>query len=356
MSLPIYQRLPGIEAALPSLGLANLPTPVEPLEVDGCNLLIKRDDLSNPLYGGNKVRKLDLILAAAKARGTRRIVTFGGLGTHHGLATALFCAEMGLECEVLLFDQPITPAVQEGLRLLAGSGATLRHTGSLPRTLASYCLDPRYRKPGVERLFAGGSNHLGVLAFVNAALELQNQISAGDCQRPVAVYCPVGSQSTFAGLCLGMALADDPIPVVGVRVADAKLGPFAACNESTVTALMRRCLRWLQAQGVGWPAKLPQPCMEHHWIGNGYGHVTAAAQAASAAFAAAGGPELDPTYTAKTVAAVLAATRQSSEQPYLYWHTLNSARLAVPDDDRVAHALPRSCRPYLHALSAPPEG
>nr|MBV6631069.1 pyridoxal-phosphate dependent enzyme [Oceanococcus sp. HetDA_MAG_MS8] len=350
MSLPIYQRLPGIEAVLPSLGLAQLPTPVQNWEVDGQALLIKRDDLSNPLYGGNKVRKLDLILAAAQARGTRRIVTFGGLGTHHGLATALFCAKMGLDCEVLLFDQPITPAVQEGLRLLAGSGATLRHTGSVARTLATFYLHPRYRVPGVERLFAGGSNHLGVLAFVNAALELQDQIAAGDCPRPAAVYCPVGSQSTFAGLCLGMALTENPIPVVGVRVADAKLGPFAACDESTVTALMRRTLRWLKGQGVNWPAGLPQLVMEHQWIGGGYGHPTEAAQQASAAFAQAGAPELDPTYTAKTAAAVLSASRRAAGPPVLYWHTLNSAVLSVPDDDQVTCALPDSCRPFLGAV------
>lgn len=342
MSLPIYQRLPGLEAVLPSLGLAQLPTPVEPLAINGQTLLIKRDDLSNPLYGGNKARKLDLILAAAQARGTRRIVTFGGLGTHHGLATALFCAKLGLECEVLLFDQPITPAVQEGLRLLAGSGATLRHTGSLARTLATFYLDPRYRRSGVERLFAGGSNHLGVLAFVNAALELQDQIAAGDCPRPAAVYCPVGSQSTFAGLCLGMALTENPIPVVGVRVADAKLGPFAACEESTVTALMRRTLRWLKGQGVHWPAGIPQPVMEHQWIGGGYGHPTEAAQKASEVFAQVGAPELDPTYTAKTAAAVLAAMRQNPQNRYLYWHTLNSAAVARPNEGQLREALPAS--------------
>src|SRR5262245_52920870 len=77
----------------PRVPLTSLPTPVQRLAqlervAGGASLWCKRDDLSGAIYGGNKPRKLELLLGAAKARGRRRVMTFGGLGTHHGLATA----------------------------------------------------------------------------------------------------------------------------------------------------------------------------------------------------------------------------------------------------------------------------
>src|SRR6516225_5369875 len=92
---PLAHRLRHPER-LPRVSLTTLPTPVEPLErmarVSGvAPLWIKRDDATGRLYGGNKPRKLELLLGAALARGRRRVLTFGALGTHHGLATTI-CA------------------------------------------------------------------------------------------------------------------------------------------------------------------------------------------------------------------------------------------------------------------------
>src|SRR6476661_3141748 len=90
-ALALVRRFAGL-ARLPRHPLTHLPTPVRPLErlARRCNLgalWIKRDDCSGPLYGGNKPRKLEWLLGAACARGRRAVITFGGIGTHHGLAT-----------------------------------------------------------------------------------------------------------------------------------------------------------------------------------------------------------------------------------------------------------------------------
>lgn len=317
--LLLHEVLPGLEAELPSAGLAMLPTPVTEVRVDGRALWIKRDDLSNPRYGGNKVRKLDLILAAARHDGCHRIVTFGATGTHHGLATALFCQELGLDCEVLLFDQPDSTHVRDNLRRLGEAGARRIHCGSLSMTLLRYALHPGRLRRDNAFVFAGGSDPRGTLAFVNAALELAAQVRAGICPAPSRIYCALGSGSTLAGLTLGVALAGLPSQVIGVRVADARLGPFEACSENTVAALMHKTVRWLARRQVDWPAGQPAPCIDHDWIGAGYGHASAAATHAIEVFRRDAGLTLDATYTAKTAAAVLADQRPG---PVLYWHTL----------------------------------
>ncbi len=321
---PIHAALPGLAAHLPCAGFAALPTPVQAVDFGGQRCWVKRDDLSHAIYGGNKVRKLEFILARALADGRRRVISFGATGTHHGLATAIFCRQLGLDCELLLFDQPQTAQVRENLRRLVAEGAQLRHCHSLARTLLAYGLHPRRLRRDSLFLFAGGSNELGVFAFINAALELAAQVAAGELPAPRRIVCPLGSGSTLAGLSLGVALAGLDCQVIGVRVADARLGPFPACTEGTVAALMRRSLDWLARRGIDWPAAVPAPCIDHRWIGDGYGHATAAGEDASRAFQAALGLPLDPTYTAKAFAAVQADLAQGA-QGLLYWHTLSSA-------------------------------
>jgi len=98
--LALVRRFPAL-AALPRHALTTLPTPVAPLArlaaARGLGpLWIKRDDVSCALYGGNKPRKLEWLLGAARARGRRAVITFGGIGTHHGLATALCARDAGL--------------------------------------------------------------------------------------------------------------------------------------------------------------------------------------------------------------------------------------------------------------------
>lgn len=323
---PIYQALPGLEAHLPCAGFAQLPTPVEAHRFDGQRVWVKRDDLSHPIYGGNKVRKLELILAAAQADGKDQLITFGATGTHHGLATAIFCRQLGLGCEVLLFDQPDSPHVQHNLSRLEQEGARRVFCGSLANTLRRYYLHPARLRRGSQFLFAGGSNELGVLAFINAALELKAQIDAGECPVPARIYCPVGSGSTIAGLTLGMALAELPTEVIGVRVADSHVGPIPACTVGSIAQLMARTVRWLGRRHIDWPAGVPQPRLDERWIGAGYGHPTVDAEAAVVAFESELGVPLDLTYTAKTFAAVRdAAGSDASGGPLLYWHTLSSA-------------------------------
>src|SRR5271165_3657520 len=108
-----------------SLTLGRYPTPVERLdELSGqeSSLWVKRDDRTNEIYGGNKVRKLEWLLADARARGARRVVTVGAVGSHHVLATTYFGTKEGFEVEAILVPQPATAHALEVLRADLGLG------------------------------------------------------------------------------------------------------------------------------------------------------------------------------------------------------------------------------------------
>lgn len=342
---PLFQRFPSLNQHVAENGFAHLPTPVQQHTFDGRAIWVKRDDLSHSAYGGNKVRKLELILPEVRRQGATRVITFGATGTHHGLATAVFCKEQGLACDLLLFDQPVTKLVQENIQLLAAQGATLHHCGSLANTLRRFYLHPGRLRKSNYFLFAGGSNILGVLAFVNAALELKQQVDQGLCEAPAVIYCPASSNATLAGLTLGVALAGLPSKVVGVRVAPAKVGPFDSCTPKAVRALMQKTVKWLQHRDIDWPVSVPAPVVNNDWYGAGYGHVTDAANTAAQRFESTVGVPLDPTYTAKCFAAVLASN--DAVGPVLYWHTLNSMPLAPLMQGLDLQTVPSSLRKVI---------
>ena len=125
----VHRWLPELAVRLPLLGLGCFPTPTHPLQhlgtLSGTALWAKRDDLSAERYGGNKVRKLELLLAEAQQLGRKSIVTVGGYGSNHVVATALYAAELGLRVHALVLPQPPTDQAVNNARLSAALGAQL---------------------------------------------------------------------------------------------------------------------------------------------------------------------------------------------------------------------------------------
>lgn len=329
---PIFEWAPQLRERLPWQPLADLPTPVSPLPV-GCNAWIKRDDISHPEYGGNKIRKLEFILAEALAKGAKRIVTFGATGTNHGVATAMMCARVGLACEILLFDQPDSAIVRSNQQRMRHYGATLIYCGSLAATVTRFYCHPARLRRDTYFLFAGGSNVAGTLGFVNAAMEIHDQVRAGQMPLPEQIVCPVGSSATLAGLTLGFQWLRLPVQVIGVRVAPSHLGPFAACTVESVAGLMAQTHAAAQKL-TGKPLPTPQTAvLFDQYYGSGYGEATVAGKAAQRAFEVAG-YKLEQTYSAKAAACFLDQLA-NNPGPVLFWHTFNS-RPAVPLTQSVA--------------------
>jgi len=206
--LILQHKYPELNRKLPAIELGNFPTPIhrlQQLEIE--NLWIKRDDQSSSVYGGNKIRKLEFILAAARRKGARHLVSLGGIGTNHGLATAIFCDQLGIRCTLLLFHQPVTENVKVNLLLLGKYKAKLVYRKTLARTMVSYFLLYRFRYPASYFVYPGGSSTIGTIGYVNAAFELKEQIEQGIMPEPEVIFCPVGSGGSQAGLYLGLKLA-----------------------------------------------------------------------------------------------------------------------------------------------------
>lgn len=323
---PLFDAFPALAGQLSPVPLCTLPTPVQPLPAAGAGAWIKRDDLSHPQYGGNKLRKLEFIAAELQARRARRVYTFGATGTNAGVAAALVCRELGIACTVFTFDQPDSPTVRKNQALMRHYGARLVHVGALWRTALAWYAHPRRLDPRSYFLFAGCSNPVATFGYVNAAYELRAQAARGECPVPAEIVVAAGSAATLAGLTLGCALAGLPTRVVGVRVAPAKVGPFDACTPVVVTGMMRAALSVLADADParrGFP--LPAADLRDDWYGDGYGVPTAAGEAATR-IAAADGIALEPTYSAKAFAAFLDRLPVAGG-PVLFWNTYSSRPL-----------------------------
>jgi D-cysteine desulfhydrase len=317
----LHERFPALAETLPHLVLSERPTPVR--ELAGLGIWVKEDGaFGSGGWGGNKVRKLEWLIPDARRRGRRSILTFGGLGTNWGLATALYAREHGLETALALVDQPIDAHVKAQLARLEASGARIYRTHTKSRTVAMLpWLLARNTRGGHPPylLPAGGSSPVGALGYVEAALEIAAQVEAGSLPEPAHVVVPVGTGGTAAGLALGLHLAGLPTRVVGVVVNDQ-----LRLDQPVLARLARRSVKLLERRG----ARLGQlhlgPDMlslTRDQIGAGYGHPTEAA-ARAMALAAEEGLSLDPVYTAKAMAGLLALRAEGRlDGPVLFVHT-----------------------------------
>ncbi len=353
--LPLFQKYPSLAERLSYASLGVFPTPVERLEHMGhANLWIKREDLSSSVHGGNKVRKLEFTLAEAQRTGRRTVLTMGGLGTNHGLATAIFCEQLGMATRLLLYDQPVTRQVRETLLLLHKHGSELHRYRTLLGAGVALYTTQRLLNPRAYLLHSGGSSPLGTVGVVNAMFELRAQVDAGLLPEPDYIFCPLGSSGTMAGLSLGGILAGLKSQVIGVRVTLDHVGPVSIANAGTVRKLMQRTLALLRAHSSEVPAvTVPEQRVLDAYFGDGYGHATHEGQAASVRALELEGLRLDPTYTAKTFAAVcdFVGAPENAGATVLYWHTYDSTDRSADAASIDYHELPSA----LHWVFEGPE-
>jgi D-cysteine desulfhydrase len=313
-SRPLLTRFP----ALRHVALASLPTPVDAAPMLGPGVWVKRDDLTGSAavgYGGNKVRKLEFLLAEALHAGRRSVMTIGAAGSNHVLATTLYARAAGLaHTAAVLFPQPPSPAVDARRALFAELGLSrVEVPGKLAVPLGALWLGVRALATGhgwPMWIPTGGSSPTGALGYVNAALELADQVAAGTLPVPSRLYVPLGSAGTVAGLVVGLRLAGLATRVVAVQVVPRPWMTAGACLR-----LARRT-----AEKLGAPPPVAADLeVETAQLGGGYGETTPAADAA-AARAAEAGLALETTYGAKALAALLAAKRG---EDVLFWHTFS---------------------------------
>jgi D-cysteine desulfhydrase family pyridoxal phosphate-dependent enzyme len=281
----------------PRIPLGSWPTPLDACPrlsaALGATVLVKRDDVSGLGLGGNKLRKLEFTLAAALADGADTIITFGGVQTNHGRLTAAACARLGLRCELVLtravprsgfaYDRSGNIALDE----LFGACVHMCDTDDE----ADYTAGALASATSVT-LPMGGSSGLGVLGYVAAAQELRDQI--GD-RRVDRIVCAAGTGGTVAGLALG---ADIPVTAISVsRDAAATLKKIESCAALAAKEL-----------AIDTP-RLDHLDIDDNALGDGYGVPTDEVWAALRLFARTEGIVLDPVYTGKAAAGLVAGVR-----------------------------------------------
>src|SRR5688572_29722406 len=221
--LPFPRKIPLARAGTP---LEHLPRTSDAL---GIEILVKRDDLTGAELSGNKVRKLEFLLAEAQDQGADTVITCGGEQSNHCRATALAAARAGFASRVVLrTDDPASPPPTTGNILLDRlAGATVRWI-SRP--------DWAKRNPIMEEEAAavraaggkpyiipeGGSNAMGSWGYVACAAELADDLAALPA-RPTTIVFACGSGGTAAGLALGaklVGLTERGVKVAAVNVCD----------------------------------------------------------------------------------------------------------------------------------------
>lgn len=217
---------------IPRLALAHLPTPLQPVRgledlFRGLHVRVKRDDLTGSHLSGNKIRKLEYLLADALERGATHVLTCGGVQSNHCRATALACGPLGLFPELLLRTEtghpsevPDPPTANVLLDRLAGARVhTCSPQGYRDRDVLLADLAQSVERVGGLPYIVpeGGSNALGALGYVRCAQELAAQCPDDP---PTSIIAATGSGGTVAGLAIGARLLGLDARVIGVAVCD----------------------------------------------------------------------------------------------------------------------------------------
>ena len=227
------------------LSLGQYPTPLVRLDAAsaayGRSIWMKRDDLCGVALGGNKVRKLEYLLARARAEGCDTVLTTGGAQSNHAALTAACAARLGMECHLLLKARGVTD--------LRGNLILDRLFGAHVRFLDTDSYDDIYAE--MDRLTAelaaaghkayavplGGSTPLGAMGYVRAVRELSAQCAAQGC-RPGCLVSATGSGGTTAGLLTGVRAYLPGVCAVGVAVDDQPFQAIVAQLADGAAALL----------------------------------------------------------------------------------------------------------------------
>ncbi len=280
--------------SFPRVPLGLFPTPVHRLENISRKLnvsvWIKRDDLTGLGLGGNKIRKLEFLLADARRKGAQVVFTTGGAQSNHAMLTAAAAGRLGMKPILILKKRGVTECLgNQLLERLMGTEVVFMDTDSYEDIYAE--MDRMGRRLGVPyyKIPCGGSNALGTLGYVDCAREIGGQGIHFD-----HLVCAEGSGGTMAGLALGAKLFLPGTKVHGMMVDN---DPF----DKITPALMRGAAELLEAD-------TEITAEDYHLVdmcGPGYAVPSPEGNEAISLMAGLEGLFLDPVYTGKAFAGLL---------------------------------------------------
>ena len=313
----------------PRMPLAHLPTPLHPLPLlsqflGGPEIWVKRDDLTGLAFGGNKTRKLELLLAQAQADDADVLLTRGARQSNHCRQTAAAAAHAGMACTLVLSGDP-PPEASANLLLDHLLGAEIRWAGSNdPETI----LQEAYEKKLVAGEKAilipyGGSSPLGASAYADALGELLEQGERFD-----RIVFATSSGGTQAGLLAGVRLNSLDVTIDGISVDKQAeiLAPIVSQIATTILPLL----------GASGEITQEDVLIDDRFLGGGYAIVGSLERDAIQLFARREGLLLDPVYTGRAAGGMLTKIRSGEIEPderVLFWHTGGTPALFAYAED-----------------------
>ncbi|MCE7749282.1 MAG: pyridoxal-phosphate dependent enzyme [Candidatus Heimdallarchaeota archaeon] len=349
--IPLFRKYPKLRN-IPWVSTINSPTPIHKMEeiskeLNHKEIWVKRDDLTDDIYGGNKLRKYEFVFADILKKNKKRILTQGAIGTNHGLATTVHAKKFGLETHLFLVEQKLSQHVRENLLCHHYFGARLNLMKSNFR-----------RKLAIKaRLFidkkayfvtTGASSPLGTLGFVNAAFELKEQIDAKLIPEPDKLFVTVGSLATCAGLVLGLELAKVRTKVIGIGVTD----PIWSSKKNTLD-LAVKALELMRTRDSSIPDVSDvigeRLIVDHRYFGGQYGVPTEEAMEAIK-IAKKDELKLEYVYTGKTLSGLIDYIRKNKLQKdeiIIFWNSKSSADLTSVIEEVNYQDLPRKFHKFF---------
>lgn len=306
-----------------SLGV--FPTPVHKLEnisrLLGTQVYVKRDDMTGIGLGGNKVRKLEYLLSDAKAQGAQVVFTTGGAQSNHAMLTAAAANKLGMKPILILKKRGVTDCVgNQLLERLMGTDVRFMDTNDYADIYTE--MDRVGRELGVPyyKIPCGGSNALGTLGYVDCVREIRDQGYVFD-----HIICAEGSGGTMAGLALGAKLYMPGARVTGMMV---DTDPF----DEITPRLMKEAAALLGAdvEISSDDFALRDMC------GPGYAIPSREGNDAVRLMAQQEGLFLDPVYTGKAFAGLVAMAKEGTFKPddrVLFVHSGGAGGLFAMDMD-----------------------
>ena len=335
ISSNLIDEYPSLKSQIPYIQLGNWPTSIKKLEIlseqlnaqiylkdeGACGALNENGYIS---FGGNKVRKLEFLLADAIAKGYSTVLTYGGYASNHMVATACYAKKLGLQTIGLLFKQNPPPNIARNLLLNLYYDAHIFECPQ-PRLLnedeiASFLNEHNFASAYV--IPVGGSNILGVLGVVNAVFELRDQIAQGMLPEPDFIYVPFGSMGTTAGLLLGIKLAGLKTKVRAIKVTGTP--KYNADNLCDLISQTNAYLHELDASIALFEWNPVDIDIRAEFLGKGYAHATEGGLQALVLFKELENIALDQTYTAKAADALICDCQNhiiDSNQVILFWNS-----------------------------------
>ncbi len=326
-------------ARFPRVRFAHLATALEPMpnlsrRLGGPRLYVKRDDCTGLATGGNKTRKLEFLLGDALERGADTLITHGAVQSNHVRQTAAAACRYGLRCEALL-ERRVPgrkPAYETTGNVMLDRlfRARLRWVAAdtdMDAACAEVAQEVRAqgRRPYV--IPGGGSNAVGALGYVNAALELLQQANDRGLRIDLVVVA-TGSTGTQAGLVAGLEGANAGIDVLGICV--------RRPAEVQVEAVWRTASATAEHLGLQTGIDRARVMANGAYVGQGYGMPTAGTLEAIRLAAETEGLLLDPVYTGKAMAGLIDLCRNGffdAGQNVVFLHTGGAAALFAYEED-----------------------